>query len=298
MPPERARKRKQVQDESEQPAQNKRSKVDEAPADDVASDHDSDPEPLPYQHLEQVNFDIPRHIIDATWSPLPPPAVDRITNMLQTVQRSVVIRLQDERKRGQASDAIDTLVRRVGRKIMRGLPFPPVSKKTRVKDDKEERAADFDFERVLDATREAEKKLTPALHSVELLKAEIRKEEALLEQETRALEKLERNAKSERARRRADAKTLHPALRQAESIKKEDDIVYAEAKPLALVEKDDDDEDLKPIIKELKGHLTSLETNFAQVEGIDEAIDQAHAALKMTLLKQVGEDKLKQILMG
>lgn len=218
--------------------------------------------------------------------------------MLQTVQRSIVIRLQDERKRGQASDAIDTLIRRVGRKINRGLPFPPVAGNARVKDEALERATDFDFERVLDTTREAEKKLTPALHSVELLKAEIRKEEALFDQESKALERLERNAKAERARRRADAKTLHPSLRQAEVHKHEDDIAYAEAKPSFSAEKDEDDENLKPVITELKGHLGSLENNFSQIEGIDEAIDQAHAALKLTLLKHLGGDKLKQVLMG
>lgn len=118
----------------------------------------------------------------------------------------MVMRLQDERKRTQASTAIQMVMRRLNRKMERGLPFPPGTRA--------QREEDFDFEKILDSTRAQEAQLTPALHSIELLKAEIRKEAALLERETEALEQLERNAKSERARRRAEAKKLHPSLQK------------------------------------------------------------------------------------
>jgi len=129
--------------------------------------------------------------------------------ILNNVERSVVMRLQDDRKRTQASTAVQMVIRRLNRKLARGLPFPPGTRT--------QREEDFDFEKILDSTRAQEAHLTPALHSIELLKAEIRKEEALLKQETSTLEELERNAKSQRAQRRADAKKLHPSLLQNES---------------------------------------------------------------------------------
>lgn len=136
--------------------------------------------------------------------------------LLTDIEKSVVQRLRDERKRTQAGTAIQMVTRRLGRKIARGLPFPPGSRP--------QRDEDFDFERILDATRKQEGLLTPALHGRELLKAEIRKEEAMLEKEQEALEKLEKNASAERGRRKAEAKKLHPSLAKkgAEAVKWDD----------------------------------------------------------------------------
>lgn len=160
--------------------------------------------PLPFQHLEPVERSVSHHTIDSTWEPLPAIAHDRAMQLLGDIEKSVVQRLRDERKRTQASTAIQMVTRRLGRKIARGLPFPPGSRP--------QREEDFDFERILDATRKQESLLTPALHSRELLRAEIRKEEAMLAREQEALERLERNASAERARRKAEAKKLHPSL--------------------------------------------------------------------------------------
>lgn len=124
--------------------------------------------------------------------------------LLGDIEKSVVQRLRDERKRTQASTAIQMVTRRLGRKIARGLPFPPGSRP--------QRDEDFDFERILDATRKQEGLLTPALHARELLKAEIKREEVMLEREQAALERLEKNASAERGRRKAEAKKLHPSL--------------------------------------------------------------------------------------
>lgn len=124
--------------------------------------------------------------------------------LLSDIEKSVVQRLRDERKRTQARTAIQMVTRRLGRKITRGLPFPPGSRP--------QREEDFDFERILDATRKQEGLLTPALHARELLKSEIKREEAMLEREQAALERLEKNASAERGRRKAEAKKLHPSL--------------------------------------------------------------------------------------
>jgi hypothetical protein len=127
----------------------------------------------------------------------------------------VVMRLQDERKRLQAITALQMVIRKLHRKIERGLPFPPSTRA--------QREEDFDFEKILDSSRQLEAQLTPALHSIELLKAEIRKEEALLEHENETLDKLERNAKAEKSRRKVEAKKFHSSLQVKDSIMKDED---------------------------------------------------------------------------
>jgi CENP-Q, a CENPA-CAD centromere complex subunit len=157
-----------------------------------------------YQHLAAVTRGVARHTIDTKWEPLTSSAVDRISQLLNDVERSVVIRLQDERKRTQASTAVQMVVRRLHRKLTRGQPFPPSTRSLPEED--------FDFEKILGSSRALEARLTPMLHSIELLKAETAKEKALLEAEADTLETLEANAKAEASRRRRAERTLHNIL--------------------------------------------------------------------------------------
>jgi hypothetical protein len=158
-----------------------------------------------YQHLAAVTRGVSRHIIDTKWEPLPATAVDRVSQLLNDVERSVVMRLQDEHKRTQASTAVQMVARRLHRKLTRGQPFPPSTRPLPEED--------FDFEKILDSSRALEARLTPILHSIELLKAETAKEEALLEADAATLEALDANAKAEASRRKRAEKTLHDILR-------------------------------------------------------------------------------------
>ena len=306
-------KRRTTRDEDE-PARKKHSSntnaspLDSRPEEPLRSRHqeeedDGSPEPeYPYQTFEPTILQVPRHIIDASWTPLPAPAIEKITSIFQTVERATVMRLKDEEKRDQASNAINTVIRRVTRKIGKGMPFPPSSLgKRENKERGDGREADFDAERIIDAGREAERKLGPLLHSVALLKSEIRREEEMLEQETKALERLERNAKEDRARGRAEVRKFHPSLRKPEGI-----VEGLEAEGLSLAEDEGDvvlkedelDEDFAPVVKELHNHLDSIDNNFKQVDGIEVALMAAEAELKNQLLRHLGEDKFMQIMMG
>jgi hypothetical protein len=97
------------------------------------------------------------------------------------------------------------VARRLHRKLSRGQPFPPSTRSLPEED--------FDFEKILDSTRALEARLTPMLHSIELLRAETAKEEALLEAEKAGLEALEANARAEATRRKKTTKRLHDILR-------------------------------------------------------------------------------------
>lgn len=166
-------------------------------------DDDEDHSPQ-YQYLASTTHEVARHTIDAKWGSLPRPAIDRISQLLSDVERSVIMRLQDERKRTQASTAIEMIVRRLHGRLSRGQPFPPSTRS--------QYEEDFDFEKILDSSRALEAQLTPMLHSIELLKAEAAKEEALLESESATLETLEDNAKAEATQRKKAAKKMHKIL--------------------------------------------------------------------------------------
>lgn len=152
---------------------------------------------------------IPRQTI-AKWEPLPAESIERISQLLQGVERPVVMPLND-RKRNQASAAIHMVTRKLVKMISKGLPFPPGSR-GQCED------FEFDFERILDNNRALDAQLTPALHANELLEAELSKEKTFLESERAGLADLEVNAKSESLRRKQAARKVH-ALLQPEDVK-------------------------------------------------------------------------------
>lgn len=161
-------------------------------------------EPPNYQHLAEVIHRVSRQTIQAKWEALPPSCVERVSDLLHDIQRPVVQRLADERKRTQASTALEMVSRRLISKISKGLPFPPSSGNRR--DD------DLDFEKILDQSRDLEAQLTLALHANHLLESELSKETAQLEAEEDALAQLETNAKTEASRRKEAGRKLHSLL--------------------------------------------------------------------------------------
>lgn len=165
------------------------------------------PEGVPeYQHLTAVTRRVSRQTIDAKWEPLPAGCIELISQFLQDLQRPVIVRLINERKRVQAGAALQMISRRVISKITKGLPFPAA---------RSSREDDFIFEKILDHNRALEAQLTPSLHANELLEAELRKENLLLNSEQSALAELEINARTEAAMRKQAGRKLH-VLFQAE----------------------------------------------------------------------------------
>ncbi len=163
-----------------------------------------------YQHLQAVTRRVSRQTIEAKWEPLPSSCVERISQLLQDLQRPVVARYHDERKKTQSSTALQKISRRLVSKISKGLPFPQGTRN--------HWEDDFDFEKVLDHNRALESQLTPALHANELLEAQLSKEIALLESERENLANLEANAKTETALRSEAARKLHLLLQPQDGI--------------------------------------------------------------------------------
>ncbi len=178
-----------------------------------------EPEDAPaFQHLAAVTRKVSRSTIEVKWDSLPPACVERISQLLQDIQRPVVVRLNDERRRTQASTALQVISRRLVSKISKGLPFPQATRN--------HREDDFDFEKILDHNRILEGQLTVHLHANELLEAELSKEMASLESEKANLETLETNAKIEASKRKQDSRKIHPLLQSWESSMVKEDLEY------------------------------------------------------------------------
>lgn len=265
-----------------------------------------------YQHLTAVTRRVSLQTIEAKWEPLPPGAVERISQLLHDLQRPVVVHLNDDRKRTEANTAMQMVSRRLTSKISKGLPFPRGTRNHR--DD------DFDFEKILDHNRALEAQLTSALHANKLLEAELSKEAALLVSEKAALVKLETNAKSEAAIRKQSGRKMHSLLLSDDSAMMEDDIKDHiglrddhSALPLSLgvsplflhsvffrerlIPYQDDDR-LQEVTTELQSHVDTILGNITPVFPIIKTIERTKSAVQATLFDHLDTNQYEDVVLG
>ncbi|KAF7927230.1 hypothetical protein EAE99_005561 [Botrytis elliptica] len=289
---ELTRKRKDPNTDEQQPQQlTKRRRVEDSQDNRAEQEQ---PEPPSYQHLAAVTRRVTHETIKTKWEPLPPGCLDKISDLLIDVQRPVVLQIRDERKKTQASTAIQMISRRLLNRIRKGMPFPK-GIRTNPEDD-------FDFERILDYNRALENKLTPVLHSNDLLEAELRKEEILLESEERYLAELEANAKDEATSRRQAARKAHPLLQfEVDSTRKvlNDNIGIDEnAATSSITLNASKYHDLEGIVKSIDGHVDSIKGNLQQIEGITDAMAKSKASVQAALFSHLDLDQYNDVVLG
>lgn len=59
-----------------------------------------------------------------------------------------------------------------------------------------------------------------------------------------------------------------------------------------------EDSDLAPIIKQMHGHLDSMQGNTEQIKGIGAAIVESRAAVEDVLFKHVDEMQYERVVLG
>jgi kinetochore protein Fta7 len=161
-----------------------------------------------FAYLKPQVRQVSERTIKSKWTTLPEPVQDKIRDMFRAVERPVIMRQQNERKRIEAQAAVQAVVRNLGKRLPR-MPFPPVTKESV-----------FDYEAALDEHVSLESSLATMTDSIDLLKAEIEREETLLAKETKQLQEMEKNANRAEAERKRQMKNEHPALRQLDDIPK------------------------------------------------------------------------------
>ncbi|KAJ5112677.1 hypothetical protein N7532_000722 [Penicillium argentinense] len=198
-----------------------------------------------YAHLKPQVRRVPEKTIKAKWSTLPEPVQEKVRELFHSLERPVIVRNKNEQKRIEAQSAVQAVVRNLGKRLPR-MPFPPITKDS-----------NFDYESALNEHRSLEANLATINDSIELLKSEIAKEE-----EHPVLQQLDdlppvRDAQSSEFTL-ADTKTSHVSLNEL-----------------------DDDPEVQGLMKQLHGHLQSMQSNTAPLAGLRDAITRSQAALDL-----------------
>ncbi|BDD60757.1 hypothetical protein MPDQ_004663 [Monascus purpureus] len=220
---------------------------------------------------------ISERTIKSRWTTLPDSAQAKIRDMLSSLERPVIMRQRNDRKRVGTQAAVQAVVRNLGKRLSR-VPFPPVTKDS-----------NFEYEAVLDEHRSLKTQLATVTDSIDLLKAEIEREEALLANETRQFQDLEKNAKATETERKRQMKNEHPVLQRLDDLARDSQdqnppaaYVVANTKnsPMTLSELGDDP-DITRLITQLQDHLQSMQRNAAPLSGLRNAIARSQAALNL-----------------
>ncbi|EED15498.1 conserved hypothetical protein [Talaromyces stipitatus ATCC 10500] len=217
---------------------------------------------------------VSKHTIKSKWSSLPEPAQGKVRELFRSLERPVIVRQRDERKRIEAQVALGGVVKTLERRLPR-MPFPPLTKD-----------AVFDHESVLNEHRVLETQLSTTRNTVDLLKMEIEREEALLAKELKYVEEMEKNAKKAEIERRRQMKNEHPVLRHidvqnstSETVSSAPFVIIDRSKDQATLCEMEPDREIQSIVTQLNGHLNSMQNNVAPFAALREAIAEAQAAL-------------------
>ena len=162
-------------------------------------------------HFAPKERELPISLIQSKWKPLEPPARAVSAEMLRLASVQVLQACPSGPRRDLYRQAVESVMRQVARQQAKKLPFPAASAaaQARVRRSNKRRNAgsqqndgrelELDRQRVEHDVREAEETLTPLVHSVKVLEAEMRRLEQVLDEDRRQAEELERNAKEAKA---------------------------------------------------------------------------------------------------
>ncbi|KAF3394334.1 hypothetical protein F1880_004700 [Penicillium rolfsii] len=227
-----------------------------------------------YAYLKPSVRRIPEKTVKTKWTTLPEPVQDKVRDLFHSLERPVIVRQQNEQKRIEAQTAVRAVVHNLGKRLPR-MPFPPITKDS-----------NFDYESALNEHRTLEANLAMIQDSADLLRADIAKEKALLEEEKRSLQDMERNAKRAEVERKRQMKNEHPVLRKLDDLPPTDrqggaEFTLLDMKSQLTLDELDDDPEVRALMKQLHGHLQSMQSNTAPLVGLKEAITRAQAALDL-----------------
>lgn len=190
--------------------------------------------PKDYPHVASRFRRVHVSKIKNDWSPLAEPTRVTISKILQLAHRPIIQRqAKNNTRRAHTMNALRIITGRIGKKISRGLPFPPASMtpvrgrgsgaagrpRNTVDGGRE---AELNFESVLDAKRALERQLDPALHAIDLL---VQEKERLLEQlemDRQKLGNLEAASKAQARENRELLRRAHPLAPDEHADKGED----------------------------------------------------------------------------
>ncbi|KAI8934583.1 hypothetical protein NX059_008280 [Plenodomus lindquistii] len=232
-----------------------------------------------YLQLESRTKRIPQEQID-TWPQLPPQVLEQVTAVIRDAKKDIANAQRDERRVVAAHNTLNPLVKKLSRQIASSR-MPPQAKDLH-----------FNIDKLTERNSQVSREVTTARHSKQLLTEQVKATQNLLNKEENNLEQLKRNTKRWRAEWKHHEKRgrIHPLLKgQNDGEVEEDGPAEVNLKPsvrvdLSLLETPD--AELAPILAQLCRSLENMQGNHAaQLEGIDEAVGHAQAALDDVLFR-------------
>ncbi|MCJ1382313.1 hypothetical protein MMC17_005426 [Xylographa soralifera] len=228
-------------------------------------------------HLKPRFRYINQNVIKTKWEVLPELMQQQVRELFVAVERPVITRHSEDKRRIEAQAALSTVTRTLAKRLPR-MPFPSKAKEEH-----------FNYEALMNKNLALEHRLTLVLHSTALLENQITKEKRLLAREGAALNQLKRNAKAEvKLRSRQTAK--RPGVLQARiRVKESEDnatsigLIKVPSTELPALEMGLD-ASLHPIVLQLRGHLENMETNATQTKGMNTALSETSAVLESQIL--------------
>ncbi|OJK00859.1 hypothetical protein ASPACDRAFT_42360 [Aspergillus aculeatus ATCC 16872] len=264
-----------------------------------APDHDNNARNKRFAYLKPQVRQVSERTIKSKWSTLPEPVQDKVRDMFRALERPVIMRQQNESKRIEAQAAVQAVVKNLGKRLPR-MPFPPVAKDSV-----------FEYEAALKEHSSLETALATMNDSIDLLKVEVEKEEALLEKERKQLQEMERNAKGVEAERKRQMKNVrilfsdskiksliivfikeHPVLRQLSNAPDNHDssqcgfTIANDNDAHVMFDELEADPEVLGLLKQLNGHLKSMQNNTTPLTGLSDAVAKFQAALSLTFLPE------------
>ncbi|RAL17743.1 uncharacterized protein BO97DRAFT_402250 [Aspergillus homomorphus CBS 101889] len=245
-----------------------------------APDHDNNARNKRFAYLKPQVRQVSERTIKSKWSTLPEPVQDKVRDMFRALERPVIMRQQNESKRIEAQAAVQAVVKNLAKRLPR-MPFPPIAKDSV-----------FEYEAALKEHCSLEAALATTNDSIDLLKIEVEKEEALLEKERKQLQEMERNAKGVESERKRQMKNEHPVLRQLSNVPEEHDqtkggfTIANEKETNVMFDELEADPEILGLLKQLNGHLKSMQNNTAPVTGLRDAVARSQAALSLTFMPE------------
>ncbi|KAK3061712.1 hypothetical protein LTS18_005601, partial [Coniosporium uncinatum] len=246
-----------------------------------------------YQYLKPRTHRIPASVIASKWQPLPAAAQQYVRALFAAAARDVPLRRESERRRVEVEETVGRVVRRLEKRVL-GMGFPPLGKFGAPRTGGGGSGC-FSLEALVERMAGLEAQVTGNLHAVELLEEAVEREEAGLERERRAVGRLEGNGMQEERGWRERDKKAHPLL--ATALTQGDGHVVDDAESIGLVTsmvplddalEEEVDEELGPLLEQLKSHVESIQGNGIQVAGVADAIVGAQASLDGALARFEG----------
>ncbi|KAG9185745.1 hypothetical protein G6011_07076 [Alternaria panax] len=234
-----------------------------------------------YTQLEARTKRIPQEQMDS-WPQLPPQVLEQITTVIRNAKKDIAETQRDERRIMAAHNTLNPLVRKLARQLA-GSRIPPQAKDIH-----------FNIDKLTERNAQISREVTTARHAKQLLSEQLKIAQHLLNKDEDSLDALKKNVKNWRTEWKHQKKhgRLHPLLQDEGDTTTDrdgpDDIRLKRSEPVALSLLDTPDDDLAPVLGQLRRSLESMQGNHAQIEGLDTAMRDAQAALDDVLFRHAG----------